>query len=157
MVRIFLTGYMGAGKTTLVRLLKGLLKPVSGSIYFGEEDISQKTVAMLAGKVGYVFQNPDDQIFKYNVLDEVMVGPLNIGMNPETAKEKALKAFTETVSAQLKKGDKIQLVGFGTFEVSKRAAREGRNPQTGAVMKIAASKAPKFKAGKALKDLVNKR
>ena len=86
-------GQNGAGKTTLVRLLKGLLKPVSGSIYFGEEDISQKTVAMLAGKVGYVFQNPDDQIFKYNVLDEVMFGPLNIGMNPETAKEKALKAL----------------------------------------------------------------
>lgn len=69
--------------------------------------------------------------------------------------EKALKAFTDTVSAQLKKGDKIQLVGFGTFEVSKRAAREGRNPQTGSVMKIAASKAPKFKAGKALKDMIN--
>ena len=86
-------GQNGAGKTTLVRLLKGLLKPVSGRIYFGEEDISQKTVAMFAGKVGYVFQNPDDQIFKYNVLDEVMFGPLNIGMNPETAKEKALKAL----------------------------------------------------------------
>ena len=69
--------------------------------------------------------------------------------------EKALKAFTDVVGAQLKKGDKIQLVGFGTFEVSERAAREGRNPQTGATMKIAASKAPKFKAGKALKDLVN--
>ncbi len=71
--------------------------------------------------------------------------------------EKALKAFTDTVTTQLKKGDKVQLVGFGTFEVTKRAAREGRNPQTGAVMKIAASKAPKFKAGKALKDLVNKK
>ena len=71
--------------------------------------------------------------------------------------EKALKAFTETVSTQLKKGDKIQLVGFGTFEVTKRAAREGRNPQTNEVMKIPASKAPKFKAGKALKDLVNKK
>jgi len=71
--------------------------------------------------------------------------------------EKALKAFTDTVTAQLKKGDKVQLVGFGTFEVTKRAAREGRNPQTGEVMKIAASKAPKFKAGKALKDLVNKK
>lgn len=69
--------------------------------------------------------------------------------------EKALKAFTETVAEQLKNGDKIQLVGFGTFEVSERAAREGRNPQSGEVMKIAASKAPKFKAGKALKDLVN--
>lgn len=69
--------------------------------------------------------------------------------------EKALKAFTDTVAAELKKGNKVQLVGFGTFEVSERAAREGRNPQTGAVMKIKASKAPKFKAGKALKDMVN--
>lgn len=69
--------------------------------------------------------------------------------------EAALKAFTEVVSKALKKGDKVQLVGFGTFEVSKRAAREGRNPQTGAAMKIPASKAPKFKAGKALKDMLN--
>ncbi len=69
--------------------------------------------------------------------------------------EKALKAFTDIVAKELKKGGKVQLVGFGTFEVSKRAAREGRNPQTGDVMKIKASKAPKFKAGKALKDAVN--
>ncbi len=69
----------------------------------------------------------------------------------------ALKAFIDTVGTQLKKGDKIQLVGFGTFEVAKRAARKGKNPQTGEVIKIAASKAPKFKAGKALKDLVNKK
>lgn len=69
--------------------------------------------------------------------------------------EKALKAFTDTVTAELKKGEKVQLVGFGTFEVTKRAAREGRNPQTGAAMKIKASKSPKFKAGKALKDAVN--
>ena len=71
--------------------------------------------------------------------------------------EAAVKAFTEAVTAELKKGGKVQLVGFGTFEVAKRAAREGRNPQSGAVMKIAASKAPKFKAGKALKDTVNKK
>ena len=69
--------------------------------------------------------------------------------------EKALKAFVDVVAEQLKAGDKVQLVGFGTFEVSERAAREGRNPQTGETMKIEASKAPKFKAGKALKDLVN--
>ncbi|MCR4851713.1 MAG: HU family DNA-binding protein [Lachnospiraceae bacterium] len=69
--------------------------------------------------------------------------------------EKALKAFTDTVAKALKKGDKVQLVGFGTFEVTKRAARTGRNPQTGAEMKIKASKAPKFKAGKALKDILN--
>ncbi|HJA31055.1 MAG TPA: HU family DNA-binding protein [Candidatus Eisenbergiella pullicola] len=69
--------------------------------------------------------------------------------------EKALKAFTDVVTAELKKGEKIQLVGFGTFEVSERAAREGRNPQTGVTMTIAASKTPKFKAGKALKDSIN--
>ncbi|MCM1425376.1 MAG: HU family DNA-binding protein [Eubacterium sp.] len=69
--------------------------------------------------------------------------------------EKALKAFTDVVASELKKGGKVQLVGFGTFEVAERAAREGRNPQTGAVMKIPASKAPKFKAGKALKDSIN--
>ena len=69
--------------------------------------------------------------------------------------EAALKAFIDVVSEELKKGEKVQLVGFGTFEVSERAAREGRNPATGATMTIAASKSPKFKAGKALKDLVN--
>ena len=61
--------------------------------------------------------------------------------------EKALKAFTDVVAEELKKDGKVQLVGFGTFEVSSRAAREGRNPQSGKPMKIAASKAPKFKAG----------
>lgn len=70
--------------------------------------------------------------------------------------EKALKAFIDVVSEELQKGEKIQLVGFGTFEVAERAAREGRNPQTGKTMKIAASKSPKFKAGKALKDQINK-
>ena len=69
--------------------------------------------------------------------------------------EKTLKAFTDVVADELKKGGKVQLVGFGTFEVSERAAREGRNPQTGKAMKIKASKAPKFKAGKALKDSIN--
>lgn len=71
--------------------------------------------------------------------------------------EKVLKAFTETVSEQLKKGEKIQLVGFGTFEVVDRAARTGKNPQTGKAIDIAACKAPKFKAGKALKEIVNKK
>ena len=69
--------------------------------------------------------------------------------------EKALKAFTEVVAEELAKGEKIQLVGFGTFEVSERAAREGRNPRSGETMTIAACKAPKFKAGKALKDAIN--
>ena len=69
--------------------------------------------------------------------------------------EKALKAFTDVVEGELKKGEKVQLVGFGTFEVSERAAREGINPHSKQPIKIAASKAPKFKAGKALKDALN--
>ena len=81
-----------------------------------------------------------------------------IAENAEISKkdaEKAVKAFVEVITEELKKGEKVQLVGFGTFEVTSRAAREGRNPQTGNTMKIAACKAPKFKAGKALKDAVN--
>ena len=69
--------------------------------------------------------------------------------------EKVLKAFVDVVTEEMKKGEKVQLVGFGTFEVSERPEREGRNPQTGKTMKIEACKAPKFKAGKALKDAVN--
>lgn len=69
--------------------------------------------------------------------------------------EKALKAFTDVVAEELKNGGKVQMVGFGTFEVSERAAREGRNPQTKKTIRIPASRAPKFKAGKALKDVVN--
>ena len=68
--------------------------------------------------------------------------------------EKALAAFVDTVAVELKKGEKIQLVGFGTFEVRERAARQGINPQTGKAIEIAASKNPVFKAGKALKDAV---
>lgn len=67
----------------------------------------------------------------------------------------AVEAVFDTISEALEKGDKVQLIGFGTFDVSERAAREGRNPRTGETMKIAASKAPRFKAGKALKDRVN--
>ena len=70
---------------------------------------------------------------------------------------KAIDAFVDTVTKALKKKDKVQLIGFGTFETAKRAARTGKNPQTGAAIKIPASVAPKFKAGKALKDAVNKK
>lgn len=69
--------------------------------------------------------------------------------------EKAVKSLVEVVTEELKKGEKVQIVGFGTFEVSERAAREGRNPHTGEPMPIAASRAPRFKAGKALKDALN--
>ena len=81
-----------------------------------------------------------------------------VAENAELSKkdsEKALKAFVDVVTEELKKGGKVQVVGFGTFEVSERAAREGRNPQTGKTMKIDACKAPKFKAGQALKDALN--
>lgn len=70
--------------------------------------------------------------------------------------EKVLRAFEDVVTEELANGGRVQLVGFGTFDVAERAAREGRNPQTGEVMPIPASKAPRFKAGKALKDAVNK-
>ena len=71
--------------------------------------------------------------------------------------EKALKGFEDAVTEALVSGGKVQMVGFGTFDVTERAAREGRNPQTGEPMKIAASKAPRFKVGKALRDAVNGR
>ncbi len=69
--------------------------------------------------------------------------------------DKALKAFTDVVTEEMKKGGKVQLVGFGTFEAAMREARTGRNPRTGENMDIPASRVPKFKAGKALKDMVN--
>ncbi len=72
----------------------------------------------------------------------------------KAAAEKALNGFMEAVKEALKKGDKVSLVGFGTFEVVKRAARKGRNPRTGQEIKIKASKAPKFRPGKALKKAV---
>ena len=71
--------------------------------------------------------------------------------------EAAVNAFVDVITESLAKGEKVQLVGFGSFEVRKRAARKGRNPQTKEEIKIPASKAPVFKAGKALKDLVNKK
>ena len=70
---------------------------------------------------------------------------------------KAVDAIITSVSKELKKKGKVQLVGFGTFETAKRAARTGKNPQTGASIKIPAATVPKFKAGKALKDAVNKK
>ena len=76
------------------------------------------------------------------------------GLNKAEA-EKALKAFTDAVTDALKAGEKVSLVGFGTFSVGERAARTGQNPQTGAKIQIPAAKVPKFKAGKALKDAIN--
>ncbi|MEG1457881.1 MAG: ABC transporter ATP-binding protein [Acetivibrio sp.] len=86
-------GQNGAGKTTFVKLLKGLLRPNTGAIFFEGKDISGMTVAQLAKHIGMVFQNPNDQIFKNRVIDEVMFGPLKIGMNEAAAKEKAEEAL----------------------------------------------------------------
>jgi DNA-binding protein HU-beta len=74
---------------------------------------------------------------------------------PKAAAGRALEAVIETIEATLKSGDQVALVGFGTFSVKDRAARTGRNPQTGAPIEIAAAKIPNFKAGKSLKDAVN--
>ena len=74
----------------------------------------------------------------------------------KVAANSALDSFTSTVTTTLKKGDKVTLVGFGTWSTSKRAARTGRNPQTGATIKIAAKRVPKFKAGQGLKKSVSK-
>ena len=87
-------GQNGAGKTTLAKLLKGLLKPSEGKIILDGNDISSSTAASLASSIGYVFQNPDDQIFKPKVIDEVMFGPLNIGMDDKDAKESAMEALS---------------------------------------------------------------
>ena len=84
-------------------------------------------------------------------LIEVMAAKANTS---KAATKRFLGAFTDAVSDALKAGDKVTLVGFGTFSVTERKARKGRNPQTGKEIKIAAGKAPKFKAGKGLKDKV---
>ncbi|MCI1934326.1 MAG: ABC transporter ATP-binding protein [Atopobium sp.] len=81
-----IVGQNGAGKTTFVKLLKGLLQPTSGQILFNDRNIKDISVPALAKYIGLVFQNPNDQIFKNTVLDEVMFGPLQIGMSTEKAK-----------------------------------------------------------------------
>lgn len=86
-------GQNGAGKTTFVKLLKGLLKPTQGEILLNNKPITDLTVAKLAKNIGMVFQNPNDQIFKNEVLEEVMFGPLQIGMDKELAKKKAKEAL----------------------------------------------------------------
>lgn len=72
----------------------------------------------------------------------------------KSAAQRALDSFVDSIKKTLKKGSKVTLVGFGTFSVAKRAARKGRNPQTGETIKIKASKTPRFKAGKAFKDSI---
>ena len=95
-----------------------------------------------------------EEEFKMNKTELVAAMADQAGVSKKDA-EAALKAFTDVVAAELKKDGKVQLVGFGTFEVATRKAREGRNPKTLQTITIPASKAPKFKAGKALKDMIN--
>ena len=123
-----------------------MTNPIKGSI-----TISAAILGMAPKLI--IVKNPEEE---YNMNKTELVAAM--AERAEISKkdaEAALKAFTDVVAEELKKGEKIQLVGFGTFEVSERAARTGRNPQTGEEMTIAASKAPKFKAGKALKDSIN--
>ena len=86
-------GQNGAGKTTFVKLLKGLLKPTGGRILYDGTDLQGLTVAQIARSIGMVFQNPNDQIFKNKVLDEVMFGPMQIGMSKKQAEAKAQEAL----------------------------------------------------------------
>lgn len=86
-------GQNGAGKTTFSKLLKGLLRPTRGEILLNGRNTKDLSVAELAKQIGMVFQNPNDQIFKYQVLDEVMFGPLQIGMDKDAAQKKAMEAL----------------------------------------------------------------
>src|SRR5690606_8533985 len=88
-------GQNGAGKSTFVRLLNGLLKPVSGTILVNGVDTRTQTVASLARTVGLVFQNPSDQLFKSRVIDEVMFGPLNLGFSRDEAEARAREALAQ--------------------------------------------------------------
>lgn len=89
-----------------------------------------------------------------NKLDLVNAISKETGVSKKVA-DQALAAVLDSIKESLKKGEKVSLVGFGTFETRKRAARKGRNPQTGKEMKIAAKTVPAFRPGKALKDSVN--
>lgn len=112
--------------------------------------LSLMKITLKTGMVPF-FSQEDRHMNKNDVIDAIKN---KTGLTKEDAK-KALDAFTDIVAEALKNGDKVQLIGFGSFEVTERSARTGRNPQTGAAIEIPASKAPRFKAGKALKDIVN--
>lgn len=96
-------GQNGAGKTTFVKLLKGLLRPTSGKILYNGKDLSTLTVAQIARDIGMVFQNPNDQIFKNTVINEVMFGPHQIGMSREQAEKRAEEALEIVGLSSLKK------------------------------------------------------
>lgn len=121
-------GQNGAGKTTFVKLLKGLLRPNSGEIYFNGEDIANKTVAQLAGDIGLIFQNPNDQIFKNTVLDEVLFGPLQIGMEKNLA-ENSAKSALELVGLWQERETNPYDLGLSDRKLVSIAAILAMNPQ----------------------------
>ncbi len=94
--QVAIVGQNGAGKTTLVRHFNGLLKPTSGSVSIGEWDTTKYSTAKLASRVGYVFQNPDEQLFSRDVLTEVSFGPKNLGYEKEKVEELVKRALTLT-------------------------------------------------------------
>ena len=104
-----IVGQNGAGKTTLAKLLKGLLRPRAGHLFLRGRDISHADAASLAGQIGYVFQNPDDQIFKSRVLDEVAFGPRQLGLSAKAAGEQAQKALDALQLSQLAKENPYDL------------------------------------------------
>lgn len=95
-------GQNGAGKTTLVKLMKGLLKPFEGEILVGDLSVKKVTAATLAKRIGLIFQNPNDQIFKGNLLDEVSFGLLNLGVGVEEVRDRAIRAL-EMVGLEAKR------------------------------------------------------
>ena len=120
-------GQNGAGKTTFVKLLKGLLRPTSGKILYNGKDLSAFTVAQIAKDIGMVFQNPNDQIFKNTVIDEVMFGPVQIGMSKEQAKMRAQEAMEMVGLLHLKKVNPYDL-GLSERKLVSIAAILAMNP-----------------------------
>lgn len=120
-------GQNGAGKTTFVKLLKGLLRPTSGKILYNGKDLSTLTVAQIAKDIGMVFQNPNDQIFKNTVIDEVMFGPQQIGMTKEQARKRSEEALEMVGLSRLKKVNPYDL-GLSERKLVSIAAILAMNP-----------------------------
>lgn len=120
-------GQNGAGKTTFVKLLKGLLRPTSGKILYNGTDLNTLTVAQIAKNIGMVFQNPNDQIFKNTVIDEVMFGPLQIGMSKDQARKHSEEVLDMVGLLDLKKVNPYDL-GLSERKLVSIAAILAMNP-----------------------------
>ena len=121
----------------------------------GGNSMIRRNLVLLSGRIEWKANDVRNVTFQNGSSETFYKVRISSKRNTKKDADAALKAFTEVIEETLKAGDSIQLIGFGTFEVAERAERTGRNPQTGAEMVIPASKAPKFKAGKALKDALN--